>query len=205
MDAASIITISLAVVAILVSLFEKNVRGWLIKLARKTVSTLRSWLKYIWFRALLLLFLVIIVLVLLHKISFISAESFSSLSLLTILLFAGISFVFKPLFRELTDIRVEIQKLKAEVRILSESKKIELEKIQTKWQDFVNDLSNQPGYQVIGAFLKLSKPVHIEGNFLLISVPEVIFKASSNFDLERVTPMLKNFFGVEYKLKLSVV
>jgi FlaA1/EpsC-like NDP-sugar epimerase len=180
-------------------------REWLIKQIKNLARVFQNALRYIWFRSFLLLVVVFVTLYFLFKENTVDSGFVIGFVAISLLWFVGENFIVFPLIQELSKTQTELNELKIKIDILNQAKKIELENVKQKWHEFVDSLIEKPGYQVVGAFLKLSNPVHIENDVLLLSIPEVVFNASSNFSLEGITPLLRSFYGVEYKLKLSVI
>src|SRR5258706_11442654 len=81
-----------------------------------------------------------------------------------------------------------------------ESNIIELENIQNKWIGFIENLSNVSGYEIVAAYLKMSKLVRLETDILILGLPEVILKTSQGIELERVTTLLNSFLGRKYNI-----
>lgn len=180
-------------------------REWLLKQFNLASHNIRRLSRLFWFRSLILWIISIVVEFLLYRWEAIDFGIFVSLLVITTIWGLGQNFLSIPVMLELVIIQAELKKVKTEIEILNQAKKIELENVKQRWSEFVESLAEKPGYQVIGAFLKFSKPVHLEDDVLLVSIPEVVYNASSNFKLDGVTQLLKAFYGVEYKLKLSVI
>lgn len=180
-------------------------REWLIQQIKKIIFFFQRQLRNLWFRSLLLLAILLVVTFLLYSWNVVDSKSIKGPLILIFTWFLGGLLLNLSLERKMLNAQEELNELKIKIEVLNRANQIKLENVKEKWQDFVDSLMEKPGYQVVGAFLKLSEPVYIENDTLLLSIPEVVFNASSNFSLEGVTPLLKAFYGVEYKLKLSVI
>jgi hypothetical protein len=210
MTNAEKINIALTIAGILLTV-ALTVGGWLVtresllkqfKLASNNIQRLSG---LFWFRSLILWIISIIFEFLLYRWGILDLGVLVSLLVITTIWGLGQNFLSIPVMLELATTQTELKKVKTEIEILNQAKKIELENVKQRWSEFVDGLAEKPGYQVIGAFLKFSKPVHLEDDVLLVSIPEVVYNASSSFKLDGVTQLLKAFYGVEYKLKLSVI
>lgn len=210
MTNAEKINLALTVVGILVTVALSVggwlvTRDWLLKQFNLASHNIRRLSRLFWFRSLILWTITIVVEILFYRWGALDFGVFVSLLVITTIWGLGQNFISIPIMLELAITQAELKKVKTDIEILNQAKKIELENIKQRWSEFIESLVEKPGYQVIGAFLKFSKPVHLEDDVLLVSIPEVVYNASSNFKLDGVTQLLKAFYGVEYKLKLSVI
>lgn len=206
MSVEAIITIALAIIAILVSLFTKALREAFITSWERAVSFFREHSKNIFFRTILLLVINISGLLLLYWFKIIlSFEILLSFIVVCIILGFGTYVVYLPIKSELLSLKSHIKTVETELNVLSSAKKLELQNIQSRWPEFVKLLSDKPGFQTVSAFLQSSEPVFIENDVLLIGVPEAIHEVIDAINFEKITPQYQIFFGRAYKTKLIVV
>lgn len=210
MSNADKINIALTIVGILLTV-ALTVGGWLVtregllKQFQLASHNIRRLSKLFWIRSLILWTIFLILELLLYRWQIIEFGVLISLFVITTVWGLGQNFLTIPVLLEVATTQSELKKIKTEIEILNQAKRLELENVKQRWSEFVDGLMGKPGYQVVGAFLKLSKPVHIENNVILLDIPEVVFNASNNIKLDGVTQLLKAFYGVEYKLKLKVI
>jgi hypothetical protein len=119
-----------------------------------------------------------------------------------VLVVVSLIFMFLPYINAINSTKTALIKLEREYQIVNKSNTIELESIQNKWEEFITNLSRSPGYEVVAAYLKMSKPVRLEANTLILGLPDVILKTSQGIELERVTPLLNSFFDRKYIIRL---
>ena len=200
-DIFQIVGIVLAILAILVPLFEHNIRNWLIRFFLLLVHFVKEQSRNLLFRSILLLIIYLIIISIVAGLSIITLNWAFVLSSISVLFIISINILINVVYRELVNSKAEIRTLKEEVRILGQSRKLELQNIQDKWDEFIGIVAKKPGYEILEAYLKFSHPVDIEKNTLLLGLPEVILKASEGLDLERVAPILKEVFGNSYTLR----
>lgn len=200
-DVLEIIGILLAVVSIIVAIFTQSIRKWLVVQFTSIISYIRNYINNIWFRLWAFLCMYLLVLTLLFLAKALSFDQFLFQSLIFSITLLGGIFILYPIIIEITAIRKELEKTKHQVDLFNKLRQSELEEIQKSWKSFVEMLSNEPGFEIVGAFLTMSKPVLLENNTLVLGLPEVVLRASRGVDLESVAPIVKSHFGREYLLR----
>lgn len=192
----------IGVLAILISLFEKNVRGWIVKSFHKTTYFLLYLTGFLVFRLTLAFVFLYSTLFTLQYLGYIQPELSFTFSIFVVAIFVSLLFVFFPYANTTNATKKTLSKLENEFQIISKSNIIELENIQSKWDGFIETLSKPAGYEIVAAYLKMSKPVRLENDTLVLGLPEVILKAAQKVELERVIPLLNSYFGKKYKIKI---
>lgn len=203
-DILTIIAILLAVISIIVAIFTQSIREWIVGIFRKIIQFIQNQANQFWFRALILLTIYLSVIALLYYKNIFAIDFSLALLLIFIFLLAGLYLILKPLRIELSLMKAENSRTKQQLDAINRVRQSELESIQKKWKEFVDALSNAPGYEIVGAFLTMSKPISLENDVLIIGLPEVVLKASKGIDLEIVTPLVKHHLGREYLLRPAV-
>lgn len=206
MSPESIITIVLAIIAIIATLFTKPIQDWLSSRAKNFSGFFQSSAKDILFRALLLIFINTIGLRILYAMRVIATfEIFVALLLFLAIMVVEVYLVYQPVISQLSTLESDFKNLKMRLEVIASAKNLELENIQSRWPDFLKSLSDKPIFLGISAFLQSSKPVHIENDTLLIGVPEKFHEVVGGMNFDKLTPQYQSFFGNAYKTKITVL
>lgn len=193
---------AIGILAIIVSLFEKNVRGWIVRVFHKVFGRFSYLNNFFFFRMTLTFVVLVLTILALSYFGYIQPSQIIVNFVFFVLVVVSLIFMFLPYINAINSTKTALIKLEREYQIVNKSNTIELESIQNKWEEFITNLSRSPGYEVVAAYLKMSKPVRLEANTLILGLPDVILKTSQGIELERVTPLLNSFFDRKYIIRL---